>query len=100
MIGKCRVGTNRGVRTRDVSPPWLAGQEVAPARMEPVMNTLVGSHVYTVLLEGRSERLGAKARRWWRLKRALSGPYYPERHYMRGPGPKWRAKHAAKRPER
>jgi hypothetical protein len=20
-------------------------------------------------------------------------PYYPEEHYMRGPGPKWRAKH-------
>jgi hypothetical protein len=20
-------------------------------------------------------------------------PYRPERHYMRGPGPKWRAKH-------
>ena len=63
------------------------------------MNTLVGSHVYAVLFEGRSERLGTKAR-WWRLKRALSGPYYPERHYMRGPGPKWREKHAAKRPER
>ncbi|MCJ7788447.1 MAG: hypothetical protein MUP20_07070 [Methyloceanibacter sp.] len=22
-------------------------------------------------------------------------PYRPERHYMRGPGPKWHAKHAA-----
>ena len=22
-------------------------------------------------------------------------PYRPELHYMRGPGPKWRAKHAA-----
>jgi hypothetical protein len=22
-----------------------------------------------------------------------SDRYYPERHYMRGPGPKWRAKH-------
>jgi hypothetical protein len=21
-------------------------------------------------------------------------PYRPEQHYMRGPGPKWRAKHA------
>ena len=30
------------------------------------------------------------------LSRALRGlfdPYRPERHYMRGPGPKWRAKH-------
>ena len=23
----------------------------------------------------------------------VSNPYRPEQHYMRGPGPKWRAKH-------
>jgi hypothetical protein len=28
-----------------------------------------------------------------RLARALTDPYRPERHYMRGPGPKWREKH-------
>jgi hypothetical protein len=27
----------------------------------------------------------------WHAHRAE--PYRPERHYMRGPGPKWRAKH-------
>jgi hypothetical protein len=27
------------------------------------------------------------------LARALFDPYRPELHYMRGPGPKWRAKH-------
>jgi hypothetical protein len=26
--------------------------------------------------------------------KALFDPYRPELHYMRGPGPKWRAKHA------
>ncbi len=26
--------------------------------------------------------------------RDLTDPYRPERHYMRGPGPKWRMKHA------
>jgi hypothetical protein len=26
----------------------------------------------------------------------LFGTYHPEQHYMRGPGPKWRAKHARK----
>ena len=26
--------------------------------------------------------------------RSLIDPYRPEQHYMRGPGPKWRAKHA------
>ena len=29
------------------------------------------------------------------LWRSLSDPYRPELHYMRGPGPKWHAKHAA-----
>jgi hypothetical protein len=62
------------------------------------MNTIADSYVYTVLF--RSERSGAKARpRWWRLTYASSDPYHPERHYMRGPGPKWREKHAATRPE-
>ena len=29
------------------------------------------------------------------LRKDLLDPYRPERHYMRGPGPKWRLKHAA-----
>jgi hypothetical protein len=27
--------------------------------------------------------------------KALFDPYRPERHYMRGPGPKWHARHSA-----
>ena len=27
------------------------------------------------------------------LHTAISDPYRPELHYMRGPGPRWRAKH-------
>jgi hypothetical protein len=30
---------------------------------------------------------------WLRLKKRIFDPYHPERHYMRGPGPKWREKH-------
>jgi hypothetical protein len=30
--------------------------------------------------------------------RSLIDPYRPEAHYMRGPGPKWRAKHAPAAP--
>ena len=33
------------------------------------------------------------ARRWHRQTSRLSDPYRPERHYMRGPGPKCREKH-------
>ncbi len=29
------------------------------------------------------------------LARSLFDPYRPELHYMRGPGPKWHAKHAS-----
>jgi hypothetical protein len=32
---------------------------------------------------------------WRTLAHDLFDPNRPERHYMRGPGPKWRAKHAA-----
>jgi len=69
--------------------------------MEPVMNTVVGSYVYSVLFADRSGSSAKAMRpRWWRLTQALSEPYHPERHYMRGPGPKWREKHGAQRPER
>jgi hypothetical protein len=36
----------------------------------------------------------AMAQRWRRLTRLLFDPYRPELHFMRGPGPKWREKHA------
>jgi hypothetical protein len=31
--------------------------------------------------------------RWHRLIKTVSDPYRPELYYMRGPGPKWHAKH-------
>jgi hypothetical protein len=30
---------------------------------------------------------------WQGLLKRVFDPYRPERHYMRGPGPKWHAKH-------
>lgn len=35
---------------------------------------------------------------WRTLRHALFDTYRPERHYMRGPGPKWHAKHARPAP--
>jgi hypothetical protein len=32
---------------------------------------------------------------WRQLRAAFADHYRPERHYMRGPGPKWRATHRA-----
>ena len=85
-----------------VTEACASGQ--SPAQREPVMNTVVGSYVYSVLFAGRSAGSDAKParHRWWRLTQGLSAPYHPEQHYMRGPGPKWREKHGlcAKRSER
>jgi hypothetical protein len=43
-------------------------------------------------------RLVADLAELLRALKALVDPYHPERHYMRGPGPKWRAKHRAPAP--
>ncbi|MEZ2144525.1 MULTISPECIES: hypothetical protein [Bradyrhizobium] len=37
------------------------------------------------------------ATKWQTLMRVAGDPYRPELHYMRGPGPKWRAKYQASR---
>ena len=34
---------------------------------------------------------------WREFTRDTLGRYRPERHYMRGPGPAWRAKHGVHR---
>jgi hypothetical protein len=45
---------------------------------------------------GRMLRIGEPLRR---LLRDLADHYRPELHYMRGPGPKWRAKYAEGGPD-
>jgi hypothetical protein len=45
--------------------------------------------------KNRTPNLGrAVADLWLSVTSQLFDSYHPERHYMRGPGPKWRAKHA------
>jgi len=39
----------------------------------------------------------ALATRWRKLSRHMFNDYRPELHYMRGPGPAWRAKHGGQR---
>lgn len=40
------------------------------------------------------------ATKWQTVVRVAGNPYRPELHYMRGPGPKWRAKYQASRMNR
>jgi hypothetical protein len=60
------------------------------------MSASSASHVLRALLALPTFARGLEgaARRWRWLATSLFDPYRPERHYMRGPGPKWRAKHA------
>ena len=60
------------------------------------MSTFADSYVSRVLFASPVpvRVLDSTARRWRRLTVSLFDPYRPELHYMRGPGPKWRAKHA------
>ena len=39
------------------------------------------------------QRFNAIMTRWQSLIKVARDPYRPELHYMRGPGPKWQAKH-------
>jgi hypothetical protein len=60
------------------------------------MNTIADSYVSRVLFANPAPRrvLRWTAQRWHRLTTPWFDPYRPELHYMRGPGPKWRAKPA------
>jgi hypothetical protein len=60
------------------------------------MGALSASDVLRVLLAlpTLARGLDVAAGRWRWLTASLFDPYRPERHYMRGPGPKWREKHA------
>lgn len=59
------------------------------------MSEFSHSYVLRVLLATRTptQAVDAAARRWRWLRTSVCDPYRPELHYMRGPGPKWRAKH-------
>ena len=61
------------------------------------MNPFSESCALRVLLAipATARRLDAAPRRWRWPKTSLFDPYRPELHYMRGPGPKWRQKHAS-----
>jgi hypothetical protein len=52
------------------------------------------SHVSSVLLATATSARGAAAWRWRWLRTSLFDRYRPELHYLRGPGPRWREKHA------
>ena len=59
------------------------------------MNTITSTS-FSAPAANRAGKPFAEFRAFWRafFARAFN-PYRPELHYMRGPGPAWRAKHMA-----
>jgi hypothetical protein len=51
--------------------------------------------MFSFVLVGRVRIRAAVANLRRAVVNALTNSYRPEAHYMRGPGPKWRQKHAA-----
>ena len=60
--------------------------------------TLLALVAATVILSSTARN--AIATRWRKLIETVPDPYQPELHYMRGPGPKWRAKYQTDRASR
>ena len=60
------------------------------------MSEFPDSYVLRVLLVTHTPTCAVDAvvLRWRWLRASVCDPYRPELHYMRGPGPKWREKHA------
>ena len=48
---------------------------------------------YQTSADRRNGGLAREFAAFFRAIKALADPYRPELHYMRGPGPKWHAKH-------
>ena len=71
------------MRRDDEAQPYVGRQGAC--------ETHIRTHRLSTLL---CQRLTVIMTRWLRLIQIACNPYRPELHYMRGPGPKWYAKHS------
>lgn len=84
-----RTGTLRATPIREAQRPTEAMRRVDRDMI------WIRSRVRIRVARGRAPDLAADLGDLLRdIAKALLDPYRPELHYMRGPGPKWRAKHA------
>ena len=81
--------------SQEFSAPICAGDGEAQRYVGPegVYPTHVRTHRAQSSSTPRFQRLNGIVTRWHRLFQIACKPYRPELHYMRGPGPKWYAKH-------
>lgn len=76
-----------------------AGQRCPPGIQGRVMSRAIAA-IFGSIETSQARPFGALgetiAAFWHGLTRDIANPYRPEKHYMRGPGPAWQAKHGAK----
>jgi hypothetical protein len=79
---------------RDLPRDPAIGEGAVPSRRrrEPAMIAATALHQSTP--RAPCGLCASLAQTWRTVTHDLFDPYRPERHYMRGPGPKWGAKHA------
>jgi hypothetical protein len=79
------------LRAHPRDPAIGQGALPSPRRREPTMTA--AAILRSIAARSARGLCASLAATWRTLTHDLFDP--PERHYMRGPGPKWRAKHAA-----
>ena len=100
---------NAAYKTLRWRPCAVQAQEIMDSASRTATSSLgnsMGMAMIRLREHPRMRMLCAASELWQRIRRdlveSLYDPYRPERHYMRGPGPKYRAKAllAAKRRQR
>jgi hypothetical protein len=73
----------------------MSAEKISAARGGLIAAPAGASKHATAAIRSRPPRALTLCMQHWRqLRAAIADPYRPERHYMRGAGPKWREKHA------
>jgi hypothetical protein len=65
--------------------------------MKTTSSAMGNAATHTHRSDAKAPSLAAELAELGRALRTMLDPYRPERHYMRGPGPKWSAKNNPKR---
>jgi hypothetical protein len=81
---------------------WTSAPKMALSRQRPraknsgrVMTDITSASFPSPAEAGDGQTLANIGAFWRQFINRAFNPYRPELHYMRGPGPAWRAKHAA-----
>ena len=91
------AGRGPAAREPSSSPSSVLGSACVGRLSRPGGDAPLDCLETAVAMMAPLERRGMTIARVWReLWKGVFDPYRPERHYMRGPGPRWRERHGAR----